>query len=445
MAMLTLRNTFYQKHKPQKGVIAMSESKVEKSRTQIKLQFGDTGSQTYNIDQLVEELGLEMEAFATSAGVLVMQCIMDGQVEQIAGRRQSHDSAVNRWGKDDGSVMLGGQKVAIRRQRLRTREGNEVTLPSYERFRDSGDRARAVYQRLISGVSCRTYEQTVEAVADGYGVSKSVVNREMVQATAQKVRALSERDLSDFDAWVLVIDGIKVGGNMVIAVLGVDSLGKKRFLGFREGSTENSRVCMDLLHDLKRRKLRMDHPFLVVIDGSPALHCAVEEVLGELAQIQRCRQHKCENVKKYLPKEYHAEYERKIKAAYAMNSYDDARSALTNVIRELGRVNTSAAASLEEGFEETLTLHRLEIPPCLRTSFATTNLIESPFSHVRTVMRNVKRWRRGTTQTQRWTATALLEAEKRFRKVRGYKSMSVLIAALEAGHRSGEKQERLAA
>lgn len=423
----------------------MSESKVEKSRTQIKLQFGEPGTEKYNIDQLVEELGLEMEAFATSAGVLVMQCIMDGEVEQLAGKRQSHGSAINRWGKEDGTVMLGGQKVGIRHQRLRTRDGKEVPLSSYERFRDSGDRARAVYQRLIAGISCRTYEQTVEAAADGYGVSKSVVNREMVQATAQKLRALSERDLSDVDAWVLVIDGIKVGGSMVIAVLAVDSLGMKRFLGFREGSTENSRVCMDLLHDLTRRRLSIDHPFLVVIDGSPALRCAVEEVLGELAQIQRCRQHKCENVKKYLPKEYHAEYERKMKAAYAMNSYDDARSALTNVIRDLGRINTHAAESLEEGFEETLTLHRLEIPPCLRTSFATTNLIESPFSHVRTVMRNVKRWRKGTTQAQRWTATALLEAEKRFRKVRGYKSMSVLIAALETAHRSGEKQERLAA
>jgi putative transposase len=445
MAMLTLRSTFYEKHKPQKGVIAMSESKVEKSRAQIKLRFSETGSHMYNIDQLVEELGLEMEAFATSAGVLVMQCIMDGEVEQLAGTRQSHGSAINRWGKDAGTVMLGGQKVGIRHQRLRTRDGKEVVLPSYERFRDSGNRARAVYQRLIAGVSCRTYEQTVEAVADGYGVSKSVVNREMVQATAEKVRTLCERDLSDFDARVLVIDGIKVGGSLVIAVLGVDSLGTKRFLGFRDGSTENSRVCMDLLHDLQRRKLRIDHCILVVIDGSPALHCAVEEVLGELAQIQRCRQHKCENVKKYLPKEYHAEYERKIKAAYAMTAYDDARSALTRVIRELGRLNISAAQSLEEGFEETLTLHRLEIPPCLRVSFATTNLIESPFSHVRTVMRNVKRWRTGTTQTERWTATALLEAEKRFRKVRGHKSMSVLVAALEAAHRITEKQERLAA
>lgn len=423
----------------------MSESKVEKNRTQIKLQFGDGASGTYNVEQLVEELGLEMEAFATSAGVLVMHCIMDGQVEQLAGRRQSHASAVNRWGTEDGSVMLGGQKVGIRRQRLRTRDGKEVPLPSYERFRDSGDRARAVYQRLIAGISCRSYEQTVEAVADGYGVSKSVVNREMVQATAEKVRTLCARDLSDFDAWVLVIDGIKVGGSQVIAVLGVDSSGTKRFLGFREGSTENSRVCMDVLHDLQRRKLTINHPVLVVMDGSPALHSGVEEVIGELAQIQRCRQHKCENVKKYLPKEYHAEYERKIKAAYAMTDYDDARSALSSVIRELGRLNISAAQSLEEGFEETLTLHRLEIPPCLRTSFATTNLIESPFSHVRTVMRNVKRWRKGTTQTERWTATALLEAEKRFRKVRGYKSMSVLIAALEAGVRSGQNQERLAA
>jgi transposase-like protein len=445
MAMLTLRSTFYEKHKPQKGVIAMSESKVGKSRTQIKLEFGSASAHRYNFDQLVEELGLEMQAFATSAGVLVMQCIMDAEVEQLAGPRQSHGSAINRWGTEQGSVMLGGQKVAVGHQRLRTRDGCEVSLPSYARFRENDDRAQAVYQRLIAGISCRSYEQTVEAVAEGYGVSKSVVNREMVQATAEKVRALNERDLLDFDVWVLVIDGIKVGGSTVTAVLGVDSSGTKRFLGFREGSTENSRVCMDLLHELKRRNLRMDHPILVVMDGSPALHCAVEEVMGELARIQRCRQHKCENVKKYLPKEYHAEYQRKIKAAYAMNRYGDARNALANVIRELGCLNTSAAESLEEGFEETLTLHRLEIPPCLRTSFATTNLIESPFSHVRTVMRNVKRWRKGTTQTERWTATALLEAEKRFRKVRGHKSMSVLIGALEAAHRTGEKQERLAA
>jgi hypothetical protein len=156
---------------------------------------------------------------------------------------------------------------------------------------------------------------------------------------------------------------------------------------------------MDLLHDLKRRNLKMDHPILVVIDGSPALHCAVEDVVGDLVQIQRCRQHKCENVKKYLPKEYHAEYERKIKAAYAMNSYDDVRSALTNVIRELGRVNISAAESLEEGF-------RLNDGPSRKAG---------------------------------------LEAEKRFRKVRGYKFMSVLIAALEVAHRSSETQERLAA
>jgi len=147
--------------------------------------------------------------------------------------------------------------------------------------------------------------------------------------------------------------------------------------------------------------------------------------------VQRCQQNKRENVKKYLPKEYQAEYERKVKAAYAMNEYEDARKALRGVVRDRQRINISAAESLEEGFEETLALHRLGIPPVLRVSFSTTNLIESSSSRVRTVMRNVKRWRSGTNQTQRWTATALLEAEKRFRKVKGYKSMSVLKSALE--------------
>lgn len=410
----------------------MSMVKVGKRRAQVKLVFGEAVEPGFNLDQVVEELGLEFHAFASSAGVLVMKALMGAEEEYLAGERRSRATEINRWGKDPGSVTVGGQKVSITRRRLRTREGKEVRLSSYDRFHRKDDRSRAVYERLISGISCRDYQQTVEAVADGYGVSKSVVNREMIQATAKDLAELCERDLGGLDIWVVVVDGIRVGKALLVVALGVDFTGKKHILGFREGSTENGRVCLDLLHDLRRRNLDTTHPMLAVIDGSPALRSAIDEFFGQQVEVQRCHQHKCENVKDYLPKQYHSEYERKMRVAWGMTDYDQARDALRSVVRDLERINVQAAGSLEEGFEETLTLHRLGIPPVLRVSFSTTNLIESSFSYVRKVLRNVKRWQTNKDQAQRWIAAASLQLQKRFRRIRGYKSMSVLRSALEA-------------
>jgi len=433
--MLILRRIISYNHLSQKGAIAMRTKKLEKNKTQVKLVFGDAPEPTFSLDRVMEELGLEFKSFATRAGFLIMKAMMDAEEKHLAGERASHGTEINRWGSQQGSVMVGGQKVKLRRTRLRKGSSKEVRLESYDRFHRNDSRSHGVYERMLAGVSCRDYKKTVETVRDGYGISKSVVGREVVQATAKDLALLCERDLSSLDIWVLVIDGVEVGETVQLVALGVDSRGKKQFLGFREGSTENARVCLDLLHDLKGRGLSDDHPIVAVIDGSPALRSAVDKFFGEKVYVQRCHQHKRENVKKYLPKEYQGEYDRKIAAAYAMNNYEDARRALEVVVKDLYRINHKAGGSLEEGFEETLTLHRLNIPPVLRKSFSTTNIIESPFSHARKVMQNVKRWRRNSNQAQRWTATALLEAEKRFRAVNGYRSMSVLISTVEGKYR----------
>lgn len=423
----------------------MSVQKVEKQRAQVKLVFGGAREPGFDLGCVMEELGLEFHAFATSAGVVVMKALMTSEEEWLAGAKGSHGTEINRHGSNPGSVCIGGQKVAMKRRRLRTREGGEVRLSSYDAFHRNSDRSRAVYERLISGISCRDYAQTVEAVVDGYGVSKSVVNREMLQATAKDLTKLCEKDLGGLDILVLMIDGIRVGRTLQVVALGVEISGKKHVLGFREGSTENARVCLDLLHDLKKRNLQMSEPMLVVIDGSKALRSAVEEFFGDGVEVQRCHQHKLQNVKSYLPKAYHGEYERKIRAAWGMTGYDDARIALRDVVRELGRVNVQAAESLEEGFEETLTLHRLGLPEILRKSFSTTNLIESPFSFVRKVLRNVKRWQTNTNQAQRWIAAAALQMQGRFRKIRGYRSMSVLRSALEAEAEKKDSKQNKAA
>ncbi len=407
----------------------MTKGKVQNRSQQIKLVFGEGSGSGFDLNQLAEQLGLELQALSTSAGVLIMTGIMEQEREYLAGKRYDRTTEVDRWGRQKGYVIVGGQKAPVGRPRLRDKAGKEVALTSYERFQDAGQRTQAVFQRLVSGLSCRNYPQAIEVVQEGYGISKSVVNREMVEATAKGLKELCERDLSKFSLCGLLIDGVHLGDSVYLVALGVETTGNKAVIGFREGSTENAGVCVQLLEDMVERGLNTDVPVLSVIDGSKALRTAVERFFGNRAIVQRCQIHKRRNVKQHLPDKYHAEYERKMRAAYKMTSYADARAALASIGRELERLNPDAAASLREGLEETLTLHRLEIPTQLRTSFSSTNLIESAFSRGRTVMRNVKRWM-SSDQKHRWIATALLQAEKNFRRVRGYKSMAILVNAL---------------
>lgn len=422
----------------------MNKNKVAKQAKQIKLVFHGADASGFNLEKIIEEVGLEYRALAVSAGTLVMQAIMEAEVEHLAGQRYTRKTDIDRWGREKGYVVLGGQKSSVDHQRLRDKQKQEVKISSYQRFHQEDERAQAVFAHLVAGMSCRAYGQVVERVQEGYGLSKSVVNRQMVEATAEQLKSLCERDLSAMDVCVLVIDGVHIAQTVQVVALGVESNGIKHIMGFREGATENSQVCVELLEDMVKRGLNSDRPMLVVIDGSKALRSAVERFFGNRAQVQRCQIHKRRNVVDHLPRQYQAEYERQIKSAYAMNSYADAKRAIESVVGQLERINESAARSLEEGLEETLTLHRLGIPDVLRKSFSSTNLIESTFSQGASVMRNVKRWR-NSKQIQRWTATSLLEAEKRFRKVKGFRSMSVLVAALENAHKKGLEQSMKAA
>jgi putative transposase len=141
--------------------------------------------------------------------------------------------------------------------------------------------------------------------------------------------------------------------------------------------------------------------------------------------VQRCQIHKRRNVKEYLPENCQKDYDRRMRNAYAMNNYTEAKEALQKIFRQLERINPSAARSLEEGLEETLTVHRLGVGAVLRRKLATTNPIESCLSTVQRVARNVKRWREGD-QPLRWTAAGLLEAEKKFRRIKGYQEILLL-------------------
>jgi transposase-like protein len=410
----------------------MSKQKVAKRSATAKMRLQIPEGPSFDPAALLAEVRIELHTFASSAGLFIINELMRLESEQIAGEHYARDTDIDRWGSQTGFVRLGGQKLAVDKPRMRSKTAKrEVPLVTYRTFQNPEQQTEQIYERLIGGLSTRRYQRTVDAMLEGYGASKSAVSRQMVEATAQRLEALLERDLSSFDVRVLVIDAVHVGSSCHATVLGIDSGGNKLVLGFREGATENATVVSDLLADLVRRGLpnERERALLAIIDGSKALAKAVRATFGSRVAIQRCQIHKLRNVVDYLPDELKAEYRRKITAAYAMRSHGDAERALRSIIRELMKINVSAANSLAEGLEETLTIHRLGVPEELRRSLRSTNMIESTFSHSRHLMKNVRRWR-DSAHTQRWTATVFLEAEKRFRRIHGYKHMPALINAL---------------
>jgi putative transposase len=271
---------------------------------------------------------------------------------------------------------------------------------------------------------CGAADRAMESL-EGYGIEKSSVSRQFVEVSGNQLRALCERRLEDLKLVVLMIDGIHFGGQVLVVALGIPEGGEKHVLGVWQGATENTTVVKGLLEDLVERGLDLQRRYLVVIDGSKALRAGVERVFGEQVEVQRCQIHKRRNVKEYLPENCQKDYDRRMRNAYAMNDYAEAKEALQKIFRQLERINPSAARSLEEGLEETLTVHRLGVGAVLRRKLATTNPIESCLSTVQRVARNVKRWREGN-QPLRWTATGLLEAEKKFRRIKGYQEILLL-------------------
>jgi transposase-like protein len=370
--------------------------------------------------ELVREAGLRMILLAIAQEA---EALTGAPHQQFPGR-QAH-----RWSREDGFVVVDGQKVPIERRRLRGQNGGEVRLGTYELFQQTRPLEDEVWWKMLRGLTTRNYPLVTRSFAQAYGIEKSATSERFIRASRDKLKELMERPLGELKLCAMVIDGTPFKGRQMIAAIGVGSDGKKIVLGLREGATENATVVRELLEDLARRGLDFATPRLYVLDGAKALYAAVKRHAGEAALVQRCQVHKRRNVLEQLPDEYQPGIERKLLAAYAMADHADARRALDQIHRELERINPSAARSLEEGMEETLTVHKLRVPELLRKSLASTNIIESAFSVAEELCRRVKRWREGDHR-ERWAGSALLLAETKFRRLKGYKEISQLVSAL---------------
>jgi transposase-like protein len=367
------------------------------------------------------------------AGLQLMDLMMQAEVEELVGKRSQRQESrtANRWGSERGYCVVMGQKVPIQRPRVRTTDDKEVRLGSYEMFHRGEPLTETVWEKLMLGLSTRKYGEAVRQFGEAYGLEKSAISGHFIEASQEKLKQMMERRLDKTGFCALLIDATPFQGQHVVVALGINEDGRKTILGIRQGATENATVVGELLGDLLERGLDFTEPRLYVLDGAKALTSAVKKYAGESAAIQRCQVHKRRNVLDHLTDEQKPAVAKKLNAAYALESYDAAKQSLNTLHRELMDLNPSAARSLGEGMEETLTVHRLHLPMQLRKTLASTNVIESAFSIVEQVCRNVKRWHDGD-QRERWVGSGLLVAEKQFRRVQGYKQIPMLIKELAA-------------
>lgn len=359
---------------------------------------------------------------------------LEAEVTDLAGERYSRTGGQPgyvRWCQQRGSVYLLDQKLPITYRRVRNRFRNvEVALPTYQALGDPRAADAGLFRKVLHGLSCRRYEACAEAVPEAFGLSASSVSRRFMRASARQLRKLSERRLEQDEVVVLVLDGKTFADDSMVLALGVTRQGEKKILGFVQTATENEPVCAAFLRDLVTRGLRTDQGLLCVIDGAKGLRKAIQTVFGRQAVVQRCQWHKRENVVRYLPKGQQAPWRRRVQQAYERPTYTDARAALLRLRQELRTINLSAVASLDEGLEETLTLHRLGLFGTLGRSLKTTNCLESLNAQLGQLTDKVDRWRT-SDQKHRWVASAVLAIEPRLRRIKGYRHLTQLQEALQ--------------
>ena len=389
---------------------------------------------TLDRTEVLRQMQEGLHQLGVSIGLELAGLLMKDEVERLCGRWYEHppQRQATRHGRQRGVITIAGQKMGIERPRVRsTSEDRELPLEVYGLARREEAMPAAVLARMVRGVSCRDYEGVIESASEGFGVKRSSVSRAFTTASAKKIAELCERGLDETRFPVVFIDGIGWADTTMVVALGISQDGSKRVLGFREGATENGEVCKALLEDLVERGLDASLATLFVIDGGKALRRAITRVWGTRALVQRCRVHKKRNIEAHVPDRLWPDVARMLDKAWAEPDYERARKQLVTTAAYLDRIAPDAASSLREGLEETLTVRRLRIDPTLAIHLVTTNPIESAFSCVRRLTRRVKRWRDGLMK-HRWCATGLLDAERRFRRIKGFSSMPQLIKALDA-------------
>jgi len=396
------------------------------------------------IVNMIQSASQVVDSVVHEIGVKTLELILALSAEQVAGPRTPGkvSGEIRHYGSQRGCVPLADRKVRVKRPRLRHKTEGEVPIPAYEALRKNQGVSQYMLGALMRGISTREYHEVLPKMAETVGVSRSAVSRQAIEASVEQLKQLQERRWDQAEILVIYIDGQRFAEHHILSAVGVDLEGHKHVLGIACGATENAATVKQLLTGLRDRGLSTDRKYLFIIDGAKALHTAIEEVFGCEQEVQRCRNHKIENVMNELPKEQQEQTRRLMRAAFKLSSAEEGEKRLEQIARQLEYDYASAARSLREGMKEMFTLQRLKIPASLHKCLATTNLIESPHSGVLKRTRNVCRWR-DADMAERWAAAAWLLTEKHFRRIDGHQDLWTL-AAILGREVSASKKEKVA-
>ena len=381
---------------------------------------------------LEQDMGVKLEVLKHQLVLsrMLINDLLEDEVKSYTGAWYSHDKPhdgrYSRWGFNPSSVKLGSERIPLDIPRIYDHESKtNQSLDVYQRLKELPAIDERLLKAVLLGLSTRDYKQVIKTMIDSFGLSHSSVSNEFIEQSSRQLEAFESRDLSEYKFVGLFIDGKYLAKEQIIIVLGVTFQGDKIPLGFIQSATENSKSIKELLSNLVNRGLGYDNGLLFVVDGSKGIYKAVKEVFDSSAVIQRCLWHKRENVLSYLNEIQQNHYRRRLNKAYGCDNYQEVKDQLQAIIKDLKGVNISASRSLEEGLEETLTLHRLELTEYFRRSFSTTNCIESLNSQLGKYLKKVKQWKT-SDQRYRWIACGLLESEQRMRKIHNYKKLYLL-------------------
>lgn len=388
-----------------------------------------------NSEILYEKAKLGLKELSEALGFEVLRMMLEEDVEKYAGPKGKHKTEGRcgyRHGTDKTTVVMGGKKAQIDRPRVRSIDGSgELPLETLGLFQNEDPLNDSILMKLLAGVSTRKYARTEEG-DNTVCTSKSEVSRRFIEGMESRMTEFIARKL-DQDYPVIMMDGLELGKMTILAAMGIDSEGKKRILGIVEGGSENSTVVKTLLEDLIERGLDATRPRLYVLDGGKALHKAVRELFGNDVNIQRCQVHKKRNVLSHLPQSEQGNISISIAMAYKEFDYDTAKDKLLGIAASLEHRYPKAAASLLEGLDETLTVHKLKIPGLLRETLCSTNPMESANSVCRSIIRRVSNFRDGE-MALRYAAAGFMEAERCFKRVKGYRQIQLLSSMLSANN-----------
>src|SRR6516165_8495070 len=395
------------------------------------------------VEEAWQQVGASFERFCLTVGIATLAGMMEGDADRLCGVRYGRDDGTDgyRWGRTKGKLGFHGGKIELQRPRVRARHGGEISLPSWDAATAEDWLGKWAVNLMLINVSTRKFGRAMRLPegdvpdANGAGLSKSAASRRFVALSAERMKEWMASDLSKLDLLVIQIDGIHIAEDLVLlAAIGVDGAGDKHLLSNIAAATENATVVQALLDNLIERGLDPKVCRLFIIDGAKALTKAIRRTFGRCTPIQRCQVHKARNIAERLPKHLHASVRATLRQAWELDDAAKAERLIRNLARRLEQVAPGVAGSILEGIDEMLTVNRLGLPPSLRRSLACTNIIENMMGTIRRVCRNVKHWR-DASMALRWTAAAMQEAAKGFRRLKACKQLPLLRAAL-AAHQS---------